>query len=199
MIKVGEIYSESSHYRVEHIDSFGVLMRHLESKDSVSLSTSYVNNYLQSADNWNTVVKVTKEDKRDGTLGIRSIFEGIHDSTVFTVCFKKQDTAKSTSKLSKEISKVAEDLIAKIDEAKNNKKGVADVAKKVICDLVHNPILPYELGEDRILRGYKVQFESRDGRYNCIDVDIEDDLKIRPVNITTIKWLIYKGTKYIVE
>lgn len=30
-------------------------------------------------------------------------------------------------------------------------------------------ILPYEEGEDRVLRGFKIQFESRDGRYNCVD------------------------------
>jgi hypothetical protein len=55
--------------------------------------------------------------------------------------------------------------------------------------LVNNPVLPYEEGEDRVLRGYKIQFESRDGRYNCIDMDIQQTDKesgVRPV-------------KYIVE
>lgn len=57
----------------------------------------------------------------------------------------------------------------------------------------------YEDGEDRVLRGFKIQFESRDGRYNCVDMDIEDNNNIRPVNINTIKWLIIGGTKYVVE
>lgn len=42
-------------------------------------------------------------------------------------------------------------------------------------------------GEDRILRGFKIQFESRDGRYNCIDMDIDGEDNIRPVNINTLK------------
>ncbi len=62
--------------------------------------------------------------------------------------------------------------------------------------------LPYEEGEDRVLRGYKIQFESRDGRYDCVDMDItktDKESGIRPVNILTIKWLIYNGVKYVVE
>ena len=51
-------------------------------------------------------VKVTREDKKDSTLGIRSIFEGIHGSQVFTVCFKKQDTPKSQRKLNAEVRPV---------------------------------------------------------------------------------------------
>lgn len=114
---------------------------------------SYLKNYTNSADLFETTVKVTKEDKKDGTLGIRSIWENIHSGQVFTVCFKKQDK-------------------------------------------------PNEEGEDRVLRGYKIQFESRDGRYDCVDMDItktDKESGIRPVNILTIKWLIFNGVKYIVE
>lgn len=50
-----------------------------------------------------------------------------------------------------------------------------------------------------VSRGFKIQFESRDGRYNCVDMDIEDNNNIRPVNINTTKWLIIGGTKYVVE
>jgi hypothetical protein len=74
--------------------------------------------------------------------------------------------------------------------------------KNLITELVNNPVLPYEEGEDRVLRGYKIQFESRDGRYDCVDMDItktDKESGIRPVNINTIKWLIFNGVKYIVE
>ena len=57
-------------------------------------------------------------------------------------------------------------------------------------------------GEDRVLRGYKIQFESRDGRYDCVDMDItktDKESGIRPVNINTIKYLIFDGVKYVVE
>lgn len=75
-----------------------------------------------------------------------------------------------------------------IDTVKNNKKGVANAAKNLITELVNNPVLPYEEGEDRVLRGYKIQFESTD-----------KESGVRPVNINTIKYLIFDGVKYVVE
>lgn len=163
---------------------------------------SYLKNYTNSADIYATIVKVTKEDKKDGTLGIRSIWENIHSGQVFTVCFKKQDKPKSKRKLQEEIDDIVEKFSNGIDRVKNSKKGVASAAKYFISELINNPVLPYEEGEDRVLRGYKIQFESRDGRYNCIDMDIQQTDKefgVRPVNINTIKWLIFNGVKYIVE
>lgn len=64
------------------------------------------------------------------------------------------------------------------------------------------PIKDYIEGEDRVLRGYKKQFVSRDGKYRCIDLDIkqtEKETGERLVNINTIKELIFNGVKYIVE
>lgn len=162
---------------------------------------SCLKNCTNSADLFETTVKVTKEDKKDGTPGIRSIWENIHSGQVFTVCFKKQDKPKSKRKLQEEIDAIAEQLSNSIDTVKNNKKGVANAAKNLITELVNSPILPYEEGEDRVLRGYKIQFESRDGRYDCVDMDItktDKESGIRPVNILTIKWLIFNGVKYIV-
>lgn len=122
--------------------------------------------------------------------------------TSFTVCFKKQDKPKSKRKLQEEIDAIVEQFSNSIDTVKNNKKGVANAAKNLITELVNSPVLPYEEGEDRVLRGYKIQFESRDGRYDCVDMDItktDKESGIRPVNILTIKWLIFNGVKYIVE
>ena len=175
---------------------------HTESGDVVNIGRTYVQNYIKSGDNFVEEVKVTKEDKKDGTLGIRSIFEGIHSGQVFTVCFKKQNKPKSKKKLQEEINTIIEQFSNSIDSIKNSKKGVANAAKNLVTELVENPILPYEEGEERVLRGYKIQFESRDGRYDCVDMDItktDKESGIRPVNINTIQWLIYNGTKYIVE
>ena len=75
-------------------------------------------------------------------------------------------------------------------------KAVIRMSKKNLIDLA------FEEGEERVLRGYKIQFESRDGRYDCVDMDItktDKESGIRPVNINTIKWLIFNGAKYIVE
>lgn len=198
--KVGDVLSESSHYKVlADNGNLNFKLKHLESGDMVYIDEKYIHNYLESADDFTNEVKVTREDKKDGTLGIRSIFEGIHGSQVFTVCFKKQDTPKSQRKLNAEIATLISDFSKEIDTIQKNKKGVAEAAKKFAEELIKNPILPYEEGEDRVLRGFKIQFESRDGRYNCIDMDIEDTNNVRPVNINTIRWIILGGTKYVVE
>lgn len=201
-LKQGSIISESSHYIVNRVSGSTAWLTHFESGEDVQIGISYLKNYTNSADLYDTTVEVTKEDKKDGTLGIRSIWENIHSGQVFTVCFKKQDKPKSKRKLQEEIDAIVEQFSDSIDTVKNNKKGVANAAKNLITELVNNPVLPYEEGEDRVLRGYKVQFASRDGRYDCVDMDIvrtDKESGIRPVNINTIKWLIFNGVKYIVK
>ena len=198
-IAVGDVFSEESHYIVEEIGKDTIKFKHTESGKSVTLGYGYVQDLLNTSDQYDKEVKVTKEDKKDGTLGIRSIFESIHGTQVFTVCFKKQDTPKSQKKLNAEIATLISDFSNEIDTIQKSKKGVADAAKRFAEELITHPILPYEEGEDRVLRGFKIQFESRDGRYNCVDMDIEDNNNIRPVNINTIKWLIIGGTKYVVK
>lgn len=180
--KVGDVLSESSHYRVTKMIGNDTMLEHLESGDIVHINKMYIEKYLTSADEVLEVVKVTKEDKRDGTLGIRSIFENIHSDQAFTVCFKKQDKPKTQKKLNAEIATLISDFSNEIDTIQKSKKGVAEAAKKFAEELIKNPILPYEEGEDRVLRGFKIQFESRDGRYNCVDVDLPTDESVRPVN-----------------
>ena len=201
-LKAGSIISESSHYIVNRVSGSRAWLTHFESGEEVEIGVSYLKNYTNSADLYTQEVKVTKEDKKDGTLGIRSIWENIHSGQVFTVCFKKQDKPKSKRKIQEEVDAIIEQFSNSIDEVKNNKKGVANAAKNLITKLINNPVLPYEEGEERVLRGYKIQFESRDGRYNCVDMDItrtEKESGIRPVNINTISYLIFDGIKYIVE
>lgn len=201
-LKQGSIISESPHYIVNRVSGSTAWLTHFESGEEVQIGMSYLKNYTNSADLFETTVKVTKEDKKDGTLGIRSIWENIHSGQVFTVCFKKQDKPKSRRKLQEEIDTIVEQFSNSIDAVKNSKKGVANAAKNLVTELVNNPVLPYEEGEDRVLRGYKIQFESRDGRYNCVDMDIQQTDKesgVRPVNINTIKYLIFDGVKYVVE
>lgn len=201
-LKEGAVISESSHYIVKSIAGSTARLTHYESGEEVQIGLSYLKNYTNSADLFDATVKVTKEDKKDGTLGIRSIWEGIHSGQVFTVCFKKQDKPKSKKRLNEEIDHLVNQFSEDIDKVKATKKGVAERAKQLITELVREPILPYEEGEERVLRGYKIQFESRDGRYDCVDMDITKTNKesgIRPVNILTIKWLIYNGVKYVVE
>lgn len=206
-IEVGDIFSEISHYTVLSTDPNGVTFKHHESGQSVTLDNKYVEELLATADQYETEVEVTKEDGKpdaDGNVkkGIRSIFEGIHSSEVFTVCFKKQDTPLSAKKLKELKDAQISTAIQLIEDAQKNKKGVANIAKIQLEHIQNNAILPYEPGEDRILRGFKIDFSSVTGMYRCVDMDIVETktgTNIRPVNITTIQWLVFKGVKYIVK
>lgn len=198
-LKEGAVLSENSHYIVQSFNSEIAIVKHFENMENTVIGLGYLQKFTNSADLYSKAVKVTREDKKDGTLGIRSIWENIHSGQVFTVCFKKQDKPKSQKRLNAEIATLINDFSNQIDTIQKNKKGVADAAKRFAEELIKNPILPYEEGEERILRGFKIQFESRGGRYDCVDMDIEQTEKesgVRPVNINTIKWLIYDGVKY---
>lgn len=201
-IEVGDIFSEESHYVVKEVKSESVVFKHFESGKTVNLSNEYVYNMLNTSDQYEKEVKVTREDKKDGTPGIRTIFEGIKSSEVFTVVFKKQDKAKTKKQFESEKEAQRMEAISMIDKAKRQKKSMATAYKEALEFVQSNPIKDYTEGEDRVLRGFKIQFVSRDGKYRCMDMDIEKtekDTGERLVNINTISQLIYNGVKYTVE
>ena len=201
-IEVGDIFSEESHYVVNKVAKDKVEFLHLESGKKVSLSNEYVANLLNTSDQYDNEVKVGKEDKKDGTPGIRTIFENIKSSEVFTVVFKKQDKPKTKKAIEAEKEAQRIEAVALIDKAKKAKKSMATAYKEALEFIQNNPIKDYIEGEDRILRGYKMQFVSRDGKYRCMDMDItrtDKETGERLVNINTISQLIYNGTKYIVN
>lgn len=201
-IEVGDIFSEESHYVVNKVAKDKVEFLHLESGKRVSLSNEYVANLLNTSDQYDNEVKVDKEDKKDGTPGIRTIFENIKSSEVFTVVFKKQDKPKTKKAIEAEKEAQRAEAVALIDKAKKAKKSMATAYKEALEFIQNNPIKDYIEGEDRILRGYKIQFVSRDGKYRCMDMDItrtDKETGERLVNINTISQLIYNGTKYIVD
>ena len=201
-IEVGDIFSEESHYAVKEVKPESVVFKHLESGKTVNLSNEYVYNMLNTSDQYEKEVKVTREDKKDGTPGIRTIFEGIRSSEVFTIVFKKQDKAKTKKQFESEKEAQRMEAISMIDKAKRQKKSMATAYKEALEFVQSNPIKDYTEGEDRVLRGFKIQFVSRDGKYRCMDMDIEKtekDTGERLVNINTISQLIYNGVKYTVE
>ena len=201
-IEVGDIFSEESHYVVNKVVKDRVEFLHLESGKKVSLSNEYVANLLNTSDQYDKEVKVCREDKKDGTPGIRTIFESIKSSEVFTVVFKKQDKPKTKKAIEAEKEAQRTEAVALIDKAKKAKKSMATAYKEALEFIQNNPVKDYIEGGDRILRGYKMQFVSRDGKYRCMDMDItrtDKETGERLVNINTISQLIYNGTKYIVD
>lgn len=204
-VKKGDIFSESSHYIFTGKDGLNFQFNHVESGETVQLNPNYVQNLLTTGDQYFEEKEVTKEDKKDGTPGIRTIWESIHSAKVFTVSFKKQDNPLSASKLKALRDEQAQKALDAIEKAKVSKKGVANAALIAIQEIQKNPINAIEPGESRMLRGYKVQFDSRDGRYNCVDMNLlqpnstDTSKAIRPVNINTIEWLVVDGVRYIVK
>lgn len=201
-IRVGDIFSEESHYTVKKIEKDSVIFHHLEGDKDVSLSKKYVQNFLNTSDQYHETKEVTKEDKKDGTLGIRTIFEGIKSSEVFTVVFKKQGKPKTKKQFAEEREAQRAAAVAMIDKAKRQKKSMATAYKEALEFIQDNPIFEITEGETRILRGFKLQFVSRDGKYRCLDMDIERTSKEtgeRFVNINTISELVYNGVRYIVK
>ena len=201
-IQIGDVFSEESHYVVTEITKNYIKFNHLESDKNVKLSNEYVKNLLNTSDQYEKEIKVGKEDKKDGTPGIRSIFESIKSSEVFTVVFKKQGKAKTKKQLNDERAAQREEAIALIDKAKKAKKSMAEAYKIALEMIQNNPILDTIEGEDRVLRGFKLQFTSRDGKYRCMDMDIkrtDKETGERLVNINTISVLVYNGIKYVVE
>lgn len=201
-IQIGDVFSEESHYVVTELAKDSVKFNHLESGKEVQLSNDYVKNLLNTSDQYEKEIKVGKEDKKDGTPGIRSIFESIKSSEVFTVVFKKQGKIKTKKQLNEEKAAQREEAIALIDKAKKAKKSMAEAYKVALEMIQNNPILDTIEGEDRVLRGFKLQFVSRDGKYRCMDMDIkrtDKETGERLVNINTISVLVYNGVKYVVE
>lgn len=223
-VRTGDLFSETSHYIVTSIHKDSIMFRHLESGDAITLSPTYVQNLLTSANQFTSTVIVGKEDKfwttkqieeakkkgelskdstvREGDIrqeGIRTIWENIRDTRVFTVCFVTQGKELSKKEFERLKGEQIQEAITEIDNAAKRKTGVANAARKVLERLQNSPISNFTAGGDRVLVGYKDQFVSRDGKYNCVDTQITDTHNIRPVNINTIKWLVVDNVMYSVE
>lgn len=160
--------------------------------------------HILRQENWLFLCKrsLLQEDILTTKKKSRTIFEGIRSSEVFTIVFKKQDKAKTKKQFESEKEAQRMEAISMIDKAKRQKKSMATAYKEALEFVQSNPIKDYTEGEDRVLRGFKIQFVSRDGKYRCMDMDIEKtekDTGERLVNINTISQLIYNGVKYTVE
>lgn len=224
-IEQGDVFSEQSHYSFLRTEGNSYIFKHLESGSEVKLDGGYVQDLLQTADQYEKEVEVGKEDKlwtdaqikkaikegdlpadtkvREGDVkqvGIRTIWAGIHSSQVFTVCFNKQIKEKTKKALAEEKQKQLEEAVKAIETAKTGKKSIAIAAQEAIKKIQENPILPTEPVEERVLRGYKVQFSSITGYYDVIDMDIDNPFENRrKVNVSEINWIVYGNVKFLVK
>lgn len=212
-IQPGDLFSEQTKYKVVKVNPSSVTFTHLTTGTEVELGNDYVSNLLDSADIYNSELVVGIEDKlwtqkqiddakrTDVNVGdvrvpgIKSVWDSIGDK-VFRVKFIKKGKALSKTAYNKAIQTKLEDATYTLEKAKTSKKGVTTVALELLEDLIHNPIVSTVPGEERILRGWKLQHESMDGLYNVMDADL---MEKRVVNLNTIEWIIVGGVKYVKE
>ena len=219
-IEIGDVFSEESHYvylgKSGNVHQFN----HLESAKIVNLDETYVSELLQTADQYHEEVEVGFEDKswtqkqideakkkglleadstvREGDLklkGIRSLWADIHTTRVWSVCFNKKGKELTKKAFNAAKEKQIADALVEIGSGKVT-------LEEAFKSIQENPILPVEKGDERILRGYKIQFATTNGSYDVVDMDIKDDGKgsnVRKVNINEINWLVIDGVKYNVK
>lgn len=221
-IHAGDIFGEQSTYRVVKVNPNTVTFTHIKSGKEVELGHTYVEELLYTADQHQTEVTVGLLDKYwtakqieeiakknpllvDGVQvgdlkqpGIKTIWSEV-GSKPFTVCFEKKGKELSKKAFDTKVAEVTQKALAEIEGASKGKRGVVKTASQVIEELVRNPVVNYEKGEERVLRGVKLQHESPDGFYQVLDLDITQGDNKRLVNLNTIKWLVVGGVKYIVE
>lgn len=212
-IQQGDCFSEISYFRFLEREPGKLKMKHLLTGETVSLSEDYVKGMLCCSDVFNESIVVGIEDKlwtakqltdvknttnQVGDVrvpGMKSIWDSI-GSKVFRVCFVKKGKELSKTAYNKLVAEKLESATYTLEKAKTSKKGVTTVAVELLEDLIRNPIVSTVPGEERILRGWKLQHESLDGQYAVMDSDL---MEKRVVNLNTIKWIIVDGIKYVKE
>jgi len=221
-LKKGHCFSETSHYvfqKKASPDTFEFIRTETNSK--VVLGKDYVEQMLNSAEQYHEEMIVGKEDKhwtqkqiddaikagtfsktakdlpRVGDLkvpGIRTIWANILGQDVFAVEYRKNSKKKSETAFQEEKEAMLTSLLKNCGDrvSLNN-------VKKLLSTVIDNPVLDHIPGEIRRLKGYKIQFESVNGQYNVIDMEIEQGYNVRSVNVNEITQLVYKGILYIVK
>lgn len=212
-IQPSDLFSEISYFSVLEVKPTSVKFKHLSTGTEVELGNDYIVNLLYSADQYQSEVTVGIEDKlwtakqladsgnttnQVGDVrfpGIKSIWDSIGDK-VFRCKFVKKGKALSNTAYNKAIQAKLAEATHTLERAKTSKKGVTTVALELLEDLIRNPINATVPGEERVLRGWKLQHESMDGLYNVMDADL---MEKRVVNLNTIQWIIVGGVKYVKE
>lgn len=212
-----QYFSEMSQYQYTGKHNSNMLIfKHLSSGDEIQIGSSYVENYFDSADHYEQIIKVGKEDKywtqnqidklsenpdnvRVGDIkerGIRSIFLEIPKGKVFTVIFDTQPKEIGVGAYKSSLLIQRSELIKKFDEQYSRKKeDQLNMLDKLFEEIQLNPISKVE-SHERTLRGYKLQNHSDSGVYECVDLDIENGYNRRKVTLNNIKALICDNMRY---
>lgn len=224
-IRVGDIFSEEPHFIYQGKEGEKYKFLHLESDNLIALDKNYVEELLSTANQYERIEKVGREDKywtakqiaeytalsgkskeelpRVGDLkvkGIRSIWNDIHSAQVFTVVYQTKSKDLSDTALAKAKQDQLDQAVAELEASVKAKKGASQAALAIIKKIQDNPVQSVIPGDLRTLKGYKTQFSSITGQYDVIDMEIpKGESRKRQVNVNTIVSLIYNNVKYVVE
>lgn len=222
-LRPGDFLTEISSYTVKTVDKDKTVLIHGESRKEVTIAKNYVELYMIPADQYTSEVIVGKEDTywtekqiqeaiakgvpnasnlREGDLkakGIRSIFLDYPLRTACAVCFFKKDKPLSAKAYEKAIEdKIAQDL----QEITNGNKSLKDV----LAESNKKPVLNYIPGEERVMIGYKISNFSQTSDYKFMDVKVPNpsspggfDHIEKSIDLSTIKWMVADGIKYILK
>lgn len=220
--QVGDCFSETVHFKLQgDSDKSGLLVfQNLADGKNYEVSADYAEKFFSFAEQYDQEVKVGILDKywtqkqidaavakgeikehqvRVGDLrlkGMKTIWDDIRDKTVFTVVFRKKDKVLSNTAYNKALEEQRKEFIEALDKAKQQKKGVKKAAEIALEEIQNNPVTKTIPGEERILVGYKLQFNSKDGMYKVFDMEIEEE---RQLSLDRVEQLIVNNIKYIKE
>jgi hypothetical protein len=221
-IQIGDLFSERSYYiyagkNSENQMTFTNPMT--PEVKPIAIGDNYVSKFFNPAEQYTNEVTVGKLDKvwtqgqidkavakgdqapgdyKAGDMkqrGIRAIWDSIGDQC-FTVIFQKKDSTKTKKALAIELAAQRQTVLDAVAAAKKSKKSMTKAIEDQLEIVQNNPITNVTPGAMRILKGWKLQHTSIDGRYACHC--IEEDAQ-RSVNINTIAHLIVGGTRYNVK
>lgn len=177
-LKINECLSETNFFVVEKIVGKEVQLKTSSGK-SIVVNEGYVNNFLQSADQFDKEEKRTKTELAEILINSPRI--------AITVAFFKQSTEKTKKVFETEKQN-------KIDEISNAK--VADIPR-LLSDLIENPITKTIPGELRIMKGRHYSQIDDLGRVKFTDMEVVSGSQERQVDTRSLQYIIVNNTKYI--
>lgn len=186
-LKKGAILSETSFYKVIGHERNGNVKLQDDLGNDLTISPSYVENILSSADHFNSSEKLTMTQLAE--LFINS------PRVAMTVAYFKQDKKKLVRDFKAE--KAAK--IKEIQEAS------LSTASSLLEDLIENPISRVIPGELRVMKGRHYGNVDDFGRISFTDMEKEKgdkpehDARLRQVDPRTIQYIIVGGTKFEIK
>lgn len=187
-MKKGNIYSLTSYFTVEEIDSKGLItLVNSDKSQKVSASKEALEKAFVSGDEF------TKEEKLSKTEINKLILDS--PRTVMTINFDKIDSKKTSKKFKEE----KEALVADIKSKVINSKMTIDDA---LLHLANNPVQEIIPGENRTIRGYHFGELDSNGRLQFMDMEAVDNtgkFVAKQVTTANVKFAIINGVKYIVK